>query len=294
MKRQGFTLIELLIALAVLGIVLGIASSSIVQYLGIQSDQEAATSAQSRLRRATEIVSQELRGAILGAVIDTPYTANNSQLSVALLDGAAGYQVTSFGATTTTIISTATTAADTGFAANDVIMLVGSNGKAILRKINTLTQGSSGSNKWQLNHTSCTMPTSTSGNLPIEPLLFKVRTLGYKFNTASSSLFANERGVETNVAFNITGFNIDYIYLSNTGATHTLQAGATPNRTVTDGGITYTLDRLQVTMTAKERSRGKDVTRTYSNQIDLVDNSKFLTTTNSSKSYSIQGVTVCN
>lgn len=291
MKRQGFTLVELLIALAILGIVLGMASSAIVQYLGIQSDQEAATSAQARLRRATEIVSQELRGAILGAVTNTPYTASATQLSVALLDGAAGYQVTSFNGTTTTVISTAATASDTGFAANDVIMIVGSNGKAILRKINTLTKGGTGSSSWNLSHASCTLP--TGGDLPTDPLLFKVRTLGYRFDTANSSLLSNERGTEAAVAFNITGFVVDYIYVSNTGATTTNPVGF-PARSVTVGSTSYTLDRLQVTMTASERSRGRDVTRTYSNQIDLVDNSKFLTTTNSSKSYSIQGVTVCN
>jgi prepilin-type N-terminal cleavage/methylation domain-containing protein len=293
MKRQGFTLVELLIALAILGIVLGIASSAIVQYLGIQSDQEAATSAQARLRRSTEIVSQELRGAILGAVTNTPYTANTSQLSVALLDGAAGYQVTNFSATSTTIISTAATASDAGFATNDVIMIVGSNGKAILRKVNTITSGASGTSTFQFAHTSCTLPAT----LPTDPLLFKIRTLGYKFDTATSSLLANERGIETTVAFNIIGFTVDYIYISNTGATKTNPVGTTtqyPERTVEVSGVTYTLDRLQVTMTALEKSRGKNVQRTYSNQIDLVDNSKFLSTTNSSKSYSIQGVTVCN
>jgi prepilin-type N-terminal cleavage/methylation domain-containing protein len=293
MRRQGFTLVELLISLAILGIVLGIASNAIIQYLGVQSDQEAATSAQARLRRSTEIVSQELRGAILGAVTNTPYTASTSQLSVALLDGAAGYQVTSFNGTTTTIISTVGTANDTGFAANDMIMIVGANGEAILRKVNTLAQGATGSSTWNLSHPSCTLPTT----LPTDPLLFKVRTLGYKFDTSTSSLLANERGTEAAVAFNITGFKVDYIYISNTGATKTNPVGTTkqyPERTVEVSGVNYTLDRLQVTMTALEKSRGKDVERSYSSQIDLVDNSRFLTTTNSSKSYSIQGVTICN
>jgi prepilin-type N-terminal cleavage/methylation domain-containing protein len=282
MKKQGFTLVEMLIALGILGIVLGMASSAIVQYLGIQSDQEATTSAQARLRRTTELVSQELRSAILGAVTNQPYTSNNQQLSVALLDGSAGYPATTLTGTTTQFISTATTAT-LGLAANNLVLIVGSNGLAALRTVTTVSNPST--NTWQLTHAACTLPVLN------DPLLFKVKTLGYRRNTANNQLVSTEAGVESAVAFNITGFNVDYIYTAG-GASQVNPVGF-PARSVVVGGSTFTLDRLQVTMTAQELSRGKTITRTYSNQIDLADASRFAQAVDAGRAYSIQGVTVC-
>jgi prepilin-type N-terminal cleavage/methylation domain-containing protein len=275
MKRQGITLVELLIALAILGILLGLASSSIIQYLGIQSDQEAATSAQAKLRRTTEIVSQELRGAILGAIINSPYSPSAQQLSVALLDGSAGYQVTSMTTTKTDVVSTA------GIATSDLILIVGSNQQAALRTVTGVASS-------QLSHASCAVAT-----LP-NPLLFKVRTLGYSFDETNKRLLANEADSTNAVAFGISGFDIDYIYspVNGIGAQQINPLGF-PTRSIIIGGNTFTLDRLQVTVSAEEMSRGRTITKTFSSQIDLVDNSRFLKATNASISYSIQGVTVC-
>ena len=95
---NGFTLVEALIALAILGLVLGIAFAAISQGLRVQSGQEAATATQARLRRITEVFTQEIRSAVLGAVSNTPYTSGANSISFMLLDGGAGFQVTTIDA----------------------------------------------------------------------------------------------------------------------------------------------------------------------------------------------------
>jgi prepilin-type N-terminal cleavage/methylation domain-containing protein len=284
MKRQGFTLVELLIALAILGILLGIASNAIVQYLGIQSDQEAQTSVQARLRRTSEIVSQELRGAILGAVTGLPYTSGANQISVALLDGSAGYPVSQMTTTSTRIISTASSAADVGLSANDYVLIVGSDNQAVMKKVNTVSAPAS--SVVTLSHSNCAAAALNN------PLLFKVRTLGYRYDRANRRLLAREgNNAETAVAFNISSFSIDYIYTSTAGVVlPDASEPSPPARSATVGGTNYTLDRLEVTIAGEERSRGKTISRTYANQIDLVDNTRLI---NVAMSYSIQGVTIC-
>ncbi|MCV5738384.1 prepilin-type N-terminal cleavage/methylation domain-containing protein, partial [Escherichia coli] len=65
-RARGFTLIEILVALAVLITVTAIAYNGMIQSLQTQSDQEAATNSQAKLRRVMEVITQDLRSAIFG------------------------------------------------------------------------------------------------------------------------------------------------------------------------------------------------------------------------------------
>src|SRR5690554_5781419 len=90
---RGMTLVELLVALAVFSIVLVIAYAAINGSLRIQSDQEAATTTQGKLRRIIEVVSQDLRSSVFGSITDAPYSSNQNQVSFMMLTGGAGYTV---------------------------------------------------------------------------------------------------------------------------------------------------------------------------------------------------------
>src|SRR5690606_18560030 len=106
-RTAGITLLEMVVAMAILGLLIVIAYSAIVQGLQVQSSQEAVTSTQARLRRVSEVYTQELRSAVLGAVSDSPYPSDSSSVSFTLLDGGAGFQVTALSSDTVTLISDA-------------------------------------------------------------------------------------------------------------------------------------------------------------------------------------------
>jgi prepilin-type N-terminal cleavage/methylation domain-containing protein len=257
-KNRGFTIVELLIAMAIFGILIAIASGAIVQYLRVQSDQEAITSAQSKLRRVTELVSQELRSAVFGSIISSPYPSNSLGISFMLLDGGAGYPVNphdsgsnnSFkAAATLTINSLAPDAATLGIADNDQLLMINGNGQALLFTVGNVTQISS---RWSLNHPGCgnTIDYTTGSTL-----LFKVRSFGLRHDAASKELRATDGATaEQPLAYNITRFRIDYVYNDVPQATYTTSTN---------------LDRLQVVISTEELSRGKAIERTYSSQIEL-------------------------
>src|SRR5690606_17110828 len=92
-KSSGLSLIEVLIALFVLGIVAAIATTGVINGLRVQSVNEASTAVQAKLRRITEVFTQELRSAVLGGVTNQPYDSGSASISFLLLDGGAGYQV---------------------------------------------------------------------------------------------------------------------------------------------------------------------------------------------------------
>lgn len=283
-RRQGFTIIEILIALAIFGILIAIASGAIVQYLRIQSDQEAVTSAQARLRRVTELISQEMRGAVFGSIIaddvDNNYDSDADSISFLLLDGGAGYPVlphdsgnnNSFKpAANLEISSSSPDTASLGIATGDELLMVNANGEALLFVAGNVTKN--GSADWRIVHPSC----SNSIDYTPNTLLFKVRTFAVRHDLASKTLFARENGLEQALAWNISEFKIDYVY-ENAGAVSTetdYTARALPSGA--------TLQRLQIVASTEELSRGKEIERTYSSQIEIADSNQI----------NIGGLTVC-
>jgi prepilin-type N-terminal cleavage/methylation domain-containing protein len=259
-KNKGFTIVELLIAMAIFGILIAIASGAIVQYLRIQSDQEAITSAQSKLRRVTELVSQELRSAVFGSIINSPYTSDKSAISFLLLEGGAGYAVNphdsgnnnSFmSAANLTINSSATDTAALGIADNDQLLMVNGNGQALFFNVGNITKTGQ---DWRIVHPGCG---NTIDYTPGTTLLFKVRSFGIKHDKPSKELRATDGSTpEQPLAYNITNFRVDYVY-------NDVPQGTYDPSKVND------LDRLQIVISTEELSRGKSIERTYSSQIEL-------------------------
>jgi len=90
MRRRlssGMTLVELLVAMAVLGIILTVAYSAMVSSLRVQTDQEAITTSQAKLRRVVEVITQDLRSAVFGSITNQPFASNDRQISFALIAG---------------------------------------------------------------------------------------------------------------------------------------------------------------------------------------------------------------
>jgi prepilin-type N-terminal cleavage/methylation domain-containing protein len=259
-KNKGFTTTELLIAMVIFGIVIALASGAVVQYLHIQSDQEAITSAQSKLRRVTELVTQELRSAVLGSITNSPYASDHDSVSFLLLDGGAGYSVlppdsgnnADFpSANSFSVSSSAADTAELGIASGNQLLMLNADGNALL--FNASNPSKNGTTRWRINQTGGCRNTITY--TPGNTLLFKVRTFALRHDNTSKELKAVDGPTpEQTLAFNITEFRIDYIY-------NGVPQGTFINST--------DFERLQVVASTTERSRGREIERTYSSQIEI-------------------------
>lgn len=282
-RTGGFTLIEALIAIAVLGIIITIAYGAIVQGLRVQSSQEAATSSQARLRRITEVFTQELRSAVLGAVSDSPYASSGTAVSFTLLDGGAGYQVTQIdvaGNSVTTVSSdSATDLGTTG----EQMLLVDAGGQAVIFTLaSTPTSAGSGRYRVSPSGSSCfSGMTSYSGVGNRNALVFKVKTLGISYDAGADTLRLTEGGAtERPLAFDLSDVVIQYVYREvNSGNLHVegapLREGGHPARHSVIGGQPVELVRLQVALASQGRALTGDVTRNYVSQVELAANPSF-------------------
>jgi prepilin-type N-terminal cleavage/methylation domain-containing protein len=285
-RAKGFTIIEILIALAIFGILIAIASGAIVQYLRVQSDQEAVTSAQAKLRRVTELVSQEMRGAVFGSIIaddaDNNYDSDKDSISFLLLDGGAGYPVlphdsgnnASFPSAANLQISSSSADTTTlGIDDGNELLMVNAKGEALLFTATNVSKN--GGAEWRITHSGgCKNTIEYTPNT----LLFKVRTFAVRHDLTSKTLFARENGLEQTLAWNISEFKIDYVYEQ--GSVTKIDEPGYPAKDLPNG---FSLKRLQFVASTKELSRGKEIERTYSSQIEIADNNQI----------AIGGLTVC-
>jgi prepilin-type N-terminal cleavage/methylation domain-containing protein len=294
-RRSGFTLLEVLVALVIFGIILGVTYAAITQSLQVQSSQEAATSSQARLRRVTEVFTQELRSAVLGAISNTPFTAGESSVSFTLLDGGAGYQVLphdsgnnhSFTtANTARIVAPVSSKNDLDLEGNQALM-VNASGQAVIFTVNTVTRhGGPGSVEWNLAHPGCANTIDYTPNT----LVFKVKTLGLEYDAASRTLFQREGGgARLPVAFDLAALRIQYVYRDQGGTPYTFAAplrdgAGHPLRKAEHQGREIELARLQLTLESEARALTGPVRRSYLSQVELSAN----------PSFQIQAVTTCN
>lgn len=282
MRRRataGFTLVEALIALGVLAIVLAIAYGAISQGLRVQSGQEAATATQARLRRITEVFTQEIRSAVLGAVSNTPYTSGNSAVSFMLLDGGAGFQVTAISGSSNNIRVVASDA-EIG-PKNTQVMLVDAGGQAVLFNVGSNTDGSGGTRLVTPTGSSCfTGLAATASGANRNALLFRVKTLGLSYD-GTDTLYQRERnGAAQALAFNLSGVNITYVYEGKDtkklySLTTPLLDGGLPSRNGVHGGEPVELLRLQLELSSEGHSLGGTVERSYVSQVELGSNPSF-------------------
>lgn len=276
--RTGLTLVELLIALLVLSIVVTLASIGIVQALRVQSLNEANASLQGKLRRVTEVIGQDLRSTVLGAVIATPLPSDAAGVSFMLAEGGQGYQVlgafgdTSDFATQTRlrVVAAAATPADLGMIGRTVLVVNGAGAGTMLTVDDASSQGGSSNNRWFLDHDGgC-----TNGIPFVEPMrLFVVTAVGYRLGAAGDLERQVAGGAPLAMAFDLSAFDVQYVYRDEAGTLEVRDApyldGDVPLRV---GGPTGTsvLDALRVRVAAERRIFGAvPIERTYTAQIAM-------------------------
>lgn len=276
-RQRGITLVELLIALLVLAIVVTLASIGIVQALRVQSLNEANASLQGKLRRITEVISQDLRSTVLGAVVATPMPSNATSVSFTIAEGGQGFQVlgassdTSGFATETSmrVVASAASAADLGMIGRSVLIVNGVGAGSMFQVTGASSQGGSGNNRWFLQHAGC------PNAIPfVEPMrLFVVDAVGYRRNAAGDLERQVAGQAVQAMAFDLTAFELQYVYRDETGALEIRDApyldGTMPLRVGGPGG-TSVLDSLRVRVAAEQRIFGAvPIERSYSAQIAM-------------------------
>jgi hypothetical protein len=284
----------------------------VTQALQYNAKQQATVAAQSKLRRVTEVIGQEVRSSVFGGVAHSPYTSNDKQLSFYLLEQGSGYTVASEalfeGLSSFNILT------ENEPTLNEII-LVDSYGdpKATpeVRPSATIFPvsgiASAGTDTWRINHASCTNGVKHNRYLQA----FGVHSLGFRLDAASKTLMLSEDGVESPMAFGITKFEIYYIYTKQSGGTERQPTPFIDDITKLPAKIyttkapapaeTYLLSELQITVSTEELGREK-ITRTYTAQIPLLisSNNDFESTKNGAKVpqkeniFNFDGVKLCN
>ncbi|MDZ7707511.1 MAG: prepilin-type N-terminal cleavage/methylation domain-containing protein [Trueperaceae bacterium] len=272
MTNAGMTLVEMLIAMTVFAVVLLITSSGIVTALRVNRVVEEATSSQAKLRRIVEVQTQELRGAVMGAIADFPVRSDGDSISFGLLLGDRGLTVenrpgVSWGAANNTFVSTSDPDQLDSFVGHPAVMVNGDDQALVIPVITGAPAGD------RLNHNGCKI------SIPYvdHTRLYRLRAVGIRYDSDDRTLYqvefdAGERDiVETPIAFDMTEVVFRYEYASG-GDTVVLD---TPRRdardrlltTYDEGGSTYELVRLQLTL-GTEASEGRGQ-RTYVSHVEM-------------------------
>lgn len=277
---KGLTLLEVLIALAVFGIVAAIATAGVGNVLRVQAVNEAATSTQAKLRRVTEVFTQELRSAVLGGITNDPYPSSANEISFLLLDGGAGYQVlndSSF--LSRNYVNIAAPGSLTAIRAaleGKQILMVNNNGEAVVMKVSSISS-LGGGNGFSLAHTGCKNTINYTSNT----LILAVRSLGLSYNTGDRVLYQRDGGAAAvPLAFDMTGLDLEYVYQEGDGTPHIettpLTESGQPVRNGLIGSTPVTLARVQVTVSSEEPTgRGNMLERSYTGQVELATNHSF-------------------
>ncbi len=270
-RKHAFTLIEMVLSLAILTLIVGVTATLLQQTLLFQAQQEATTAAQAKLRRVMEIISQDLRGAVFGHIANTPYPSQTTAVSFLVAEGGTAYPVFNTGssfptASLATFISSGS-ASDLAITVNGRVLMVNRNNQGVILPVTAVTQGSG--NLWTVSFGCQNTIPYTEGTF-----IYPIREVGYRYDPSSRNLIYGENGSSQVASFNLTGFAIDYVYLSNTGNTSInpagYDAGGSIQSSFSAGATSYTLQRLQIRLQTQERGfAGRLVTRSYSTQIEL-------------------------
>lgn len=276
--RRGLTLVEILVALGVFSVVALLAGAGIVQAIRLQTLNESATSLQAKLRRVTEVVAQDLRSSVFGGLSTVPYGSGATSISFALADGTQGYQVLPSGGNSfpnsanVDVFAPATQAVDVGLEGRRALMVNGAGAAIVFTVTNVQATGGPNNGRWNVVHAGCNNTIAY-----VEPVrLFAVESAGFAFDAASGELRrATVGGAERVVAFDLTEFGIEYVYVASDG-THLVRdapfaAGGLPLRLAEDAGVGYRLQALRVTVAAEERVSGRTLGRRYVSQVQLPD-----------------------
>lgn len=278
---RGVTLVEVLVALAVFGVVMAIAYAAINGSLRIQSDQEAATTTQGKLRRIVEVMTQDLRSAVFGSITNEPYVSGNNQVSFMMLTGGAGYTVLppadydpiGFASGNKAIVQMNDAR---HLAGQQVVMIESSSRKGVVLPVQHV-RSTARADEWELQWAgSCRNSLIYQQN---STLIFEIETVGMRYDPESRSIRSiTADGAEVPFAFGISDYRVEYIYTSGTDlrretAPHT--EGGLPQRIYQEGSDFWTLQRVQFVVAAEAESRGRVREHAYTGQVDLTANEDF-------------------
>ena len=295
-SRDAFTIIEMLIALTVLTVVLLLTSSGIVQALRTHQVQESTTSAQSKMRRVTEVLTQELRGAVLGGISDFPEVSDSDTVSFTLLTGTGGHIVTSssgWGTDTTTTLYEPNPATLDALVGGPALVVNGNGEAVVVSNIGSVSTGTP-----SVSHPGCAMGIDHTRDTQ----LFGVRALSFDYDPDADTLFLREvaNGAEFSVpfAFGITRFDVDYEYERTFNrqvlATNRLDVphdiDGWPAAKYESGGETFELNRLRVTIGTESEDGVAE--RTYSGFVEMAGVGEFVGPSGEGNSFT--SLTLCD
>ena len=286
-KQYGVSLVELLIALAIFGVIMLVASMATMGSLNFNLTQQVTLSAQSKLRRVSEAVSQDFRGALFGSITDSPYSSNSTQVSFYIADKGAGYEVLEQPSFATSTAFEIISDEDPGFNAGSTVILFDSGsrssdaGRALAYPI-TSSNYNSTDDVSTLNHT-CQNTFAYGANSRI--LAYGARSIGIEYDPAEDKLWLTEGGDVNNrvpLAFNITDFSIEYVYriADPSGTVIGTEANPVPYRSsgelqrIYQANATsniYTLIELQFNLETEQSTIGNRlVSRSYNAKVPLL------------------------
>lgn len=288
-KSSGFTLLELIMALAVFTVVMALSQGATVQGVQFQRAHEINSNVQNRVRRITEVLSQDIRTSALGMVIASPYGSTSTSISYAQLSGGADYPVTAVSGTKFRIVSATS---PTEINNNDYLVLIDKrqSGVAVVSRVaSTGAPTLISTNTYEIT-TTCTNLASSGFTLSPDTAMFLVNLQGYSFDSTNRKLVYMQKGdaAATDVAYSIDDFRADYIYTSSVNNTITgtdlrnpsgyMSSGQVLDSFSTTSGSTttvYILNRIQITITSSETAGGRTVRNTNNAHIDLINNNYY-------------------
>ena len=272
-SSAGVTLVELLVAMAVLGTVLGLAYGTLTSGVRSQRLSEANVTTQAKLRRILEVMSQDVRGTVFGSISNVPFINSETAISFSLITGGAGYQVLQQGTSNTINPGPLSLISNTPPNLGGQTLLLNSQGSGVIFNVASVAQNASGN--YQITMPSCGSPTYT-----LNTLLYRINTMGYRYDAAQKMLYIKAAGAtaEQPLAYDISAFKITYIYVNRTtGAliekNAPEQIGGVPQKSYTVSGTNppqeAVLRQIRLYISSTQKIIGREIAKSYQTTIDL-------------------------
>jgi hypothetical protein len=264
--RRGLTFVELLIAAALFVALIALVAAGVGRALTLHEVGDAQARLQGKLRRVGAVLAQDLRSAVFGGLLASPYPTGPASLSLMLLDGGSGYGVLptaagSFaGAGRIDAILPVATPAATGLLGRRVLLAGGAGDAMEFTVAAVAAVGAAGSQRFTLDLSGCSV---TLADAPGASLT-RIRSVGYRFDPDTGTLLRREtRGAEVPLAFDLDDVAFAYLYEAPDGSvtrlTTPLRDGVAPLRRGTIDGVAQTLHTVEITLAARTRAGRRDV-----------------------------------